>query len=293
MKNLTAIFIINLFACSLLAQPEWSPIGAKWKYVVTDNYDYIQENLYKCVGEELFQGNLCRVIEGNTKLYYSYEENGQTFLYNQVDSSFQIRYDFNKQAGESWQFISDQDTLIAMVDSVYTKEYGGQSFQVQLVNITDPNQPFIGYWEEVLLGIGGSQIFDFPIITGVTVDVFYGLACYFSEETGVVEVVKFPNVDIDCDVLSVGTSENSEQDIQVLLYPNPATNNINIEMYNQSIVEGAWMLYNAVGQRVLLHQMGRGGMETISFTEVPPGIYFWEMRSIEGKLGIGKLIISK
>ena len=294
MKNLPSTICMFLFAISFSAQPEWSPIGAKWKYVVTDNYGYVQEKLYECKGEEMYAGKLCRVIEENGFKYYSYEENGQVFFYNNIDSSFQIRYDFNKQAGESWQFLETQDTLTVTVDSVYARQYSGQTFQLQHVTITDPNIPCCPSWEDVVIGMGSAKFFSFPFVDSLTTEFTFGLACYFSEETGVLEVVAFPNVEIDCDALSVETDEVTEEGVQVLLYPNPAADFINVEMQNPSINTSGWSVYNTIGQQVLFQKIEKKAMrKTISLIGIPSGLYFWEMKNGGGRLGSGKLIISK
>ncbi|MEZ4953184.1 MAG: T9SS type A sorting domain-containing protein [Saprospiraceae bacterium] len=81
---------------------------------------------------------------------------------------------------------------------------------------------------------------------------------------------------------------------EVLVYPNPAGNYVTIEMPQVLASGGEWSLYNAVGQRVALQRMARGAMRVeVALPDVPPGLYFWEMRGGAQMVDSGKLIVLK
>ena len=80
---------------------------------------------------------------------------------------------------------------------------------------------------------------------------------------------------------------------EVLVYPNPASNYITIEIPQPLASGGEWSLYNGVGQRVVLQEVARGATRLeVALAGVPPGLYFWEMQGGEGRMGSGKLVIN-
>jgi len=83
--------------------------------------------------------------------------------------------------------------------------------------------------------------------------------------------------------------------VEVQVYPNPASGSITIAMPRPLPAGSRWSLYSAVGQRVLSHKMERGTSEVnISLSGVPPGLYFWELRSEGGGLPrSGKVVVSE
>ena len=79
---------------------------------------------------------------------------------------------------------------------------------------------------------------------------------------------------------------------EVLVYPNPASNYITIEIPQPLASGGEWSLYNGVGQRVVLQPLARGATRVeVPLSGVPPGLYFWEMRGGEARKGSGKLMV--
>ena len=81
---------------------------------------------------------------------------------------------------------------------------------------------------------------------------------------------------------------------EVAVFPNPAGGQVTVEVPQPLVTEITWSLYNAVGQQVLLCKMEREATKVqVPLMGVPQGLYFWEMRSGEGRMGSGKLIVSK
>ncbi len=294
MKNLTILFIPLLYSLSAPCQPEWAPTGVKWGYITTDGFNVLDERIYESVGEETFSGKLCRVVQKSTTTYYTYEENGQVFIYNPIDSSFQVRFDFNVQTGDSWQFTNETGSLLtAHVDSTATKNFGGLPYQVQYVRVTDPALPCCDFTEEVIVGLGSTERFLLPFVTDLTIEFSFGLACYFSEDTGVLGIVEFPNLDIDCNDLYTSSVNLDFNVSPISLSPNPARGQVTIEMPQPLTTDSRWSLYSATGQRVLSQELEKGHLRyNVPLAGLPPGLYFWEVRSEGRQVGSGKLVVS-
>jgi hypothetical protein len=135
-----------------------------------------------------------------------------------------------------------------------------------------------------------------------------GLACGFEQRglpliaTNIASIPNFPNYRLGtgfpvCDStiqLVVSSVPVLPPRAEVLVYPNPARDYVTIEVPQALASGGEWSLYNGVGQRVVLQKMARGAMRVeVALPDVPPGLYFWEMRGGVQKVGSGKLIVLK
>ncbi len=81
---------------------------------------------------------------------------------------------------------------------------------------------------------------------------------------------------------------------EVAVFPNPASGQVIIEMPQPLPADGEWSLYSAVGQRLLPEKLGKGHLRyNVPLSGVPPGLYFWEVRSEGRQLGSGKLVVTK
>ncbi len=81
---------------------------------------------------------------------------------------------------------------------------------------------------------------------------------------------------------------------EVLVYPNPASSYIIVEMPQPLTANSEWSLYNAVGQRVVSKVLERGfTMVQVWLPDVAPGLYFWEVTGEGGRFGSGKLVVTQ
>ncbi len=80
---------------------------------------------------------------------------------------------------------------------------------------------------------------------------------------------------------------------QVAVYPNPASGHATVEVPLPLTADGVWSLYSATGQRVFSQKLGKGQLRyNVPLAVVPPGLYFWEVRSEGRQVGSGKLVVS-
>ncbi|MFQ5446976.1 MAG: PKD domain-containing protein, partial [Saprospiraceae bacterium] len=81
---------------------------------------------------------------------------------------------------------------------------------------------------------------------------------------------------------------------EVRVFPNPASEEINIALPAPLPAPAEWRMYNTFGQRVHRSVIPAGQREqSLSLAGMPPGLYFWQMR-VEGRqIGSGKVVVSK
>ncbi len=79
----------------------------------------------------------------------------------------------------------------------------------------------------------------------------------------------------------------------VAVHPNPASEHVSITLRYPLGKPGEWVLYSAVGERVLSRAIpvGSVAVREVSLAGLPPGLYFWSVEGEGRKLGSGKLII--
>ena len=81
---------------------------------------------------------------------------------------------------------------------------------------------------------------------------------------------------------------------EVLVYPNPASTEVSVELPVPLTDDAQWSLYDAVGARVLSGKLAKGQrLYQIDIQGVPSGLYFWEAKGNVGRFGGGKLIVLK
>ncbi|MFN0200632.1 MAG: T9SS type A sorting domain-containing protein [Bacteroidia bacterium] len=123
-----------------------------------------------------------------------------------------------------------------------------------------------------------------------------GVACNFEQHALLLEGYKcygmanFPNYRLGalqgspCDTLSV-SNQLAVNSKQIKVYPNPAQNEVNIEL-PQGIKAARFLLYNALGQQV---QQADLQASTLVRLQVKQGLYFYQIFERDKMVGYGKL----
>ena len=135
-----------------------------------------------------------------------------------------------------------------------------------------------------------------------------GLACDFRQHDLKLAAVtpssipNFPNYRLDtpypvCDstIQYITSSIQVQPSVkEVLLYPNPAIEQVSLELPAPLPAEGEWTLWAATGQQVRLVILAKGQTSyTVSLAGLPPGLYFWKATSQGRRVGEGKVAVSK
>lgn len=112
MRKIGIIFCIVLFwnvnigYTQTAADLEWAPLGATWYYEML-----VADSLVKVeiTDTAIVRGKKCSVIEDVFPIgdIYTYEENNKVYVYTSSMPYFQLLYDFNAGANESWRLNID------------------------------------------------------------------------------------------------------------------------------------------------------------------------------------------
>lgn len=81
------------------------------------------------------------------------------------------------------------------------------------------------------------------------------------------------------------------QALQVKLYPNPVQNQVNLEVWGESLPSGlSASVFNYSGQQVMPEQSLLDGKAQLDLTALPPGLYLCRIRSALGVVTYQKLV---
>ena len=133
----------------------FAPLGAEWYFHVWSQGPITQPPFYyirrTVTGFEEVQGHTCSVID----LYdYVYEEDNVVYWYNQTNDAFTVLYDFNAEAGESWNCDIEECSFLVTVQSVDNVTWDNRTYRTQYV---------AGYYADNLDDV----VFEGRIIDGI------------------------------------------------------------------------------------------------------------------------------
>lgn len=140
--------VLCLISLQVIAQ-DFAPVGAEWTlgfktYGLTPSPDLFDAyKTVKITHEEMKEGKLCRVIEGDIQPHgpnggivnYVYNENNAVYAWFEQEQHFQEVFDFSAEVGDSWDILVSEDlsadliidTFRVHVDSVYIELLDGES----------------------------------------------------------------------------------------------------------------------------------------------------------------------
>jgi len=232
------IFILLLFiiAFSYIKATDWFPIGAKWYW---SHHQYCCEPpLYNTpftwlsVKDTLIQDKQCKIIERNdlkNERHIFYNENRIVTRY--IANKFLPLYDFNIAVGDTTMLVADSgynscDTFLLIVDSILPLAQDNQ-LKVQYgklisnINCTSfqPTTRNVSIIEK----IGLPDVFSTSSFF-LTDNGNEDIRCYQDSTTN----VRFVNYACDETIIS-SVKENKKYGLSLYIYPNPASNKIQIE----------------------------------------------------------------
>ncbi len=140
-----------------------------------------------------------------------------------------------------------------------------------------------------------------------------GLACGFRQHglelpaINNTSIPNFPNYRLGtgypvCDsniVYVSGSSFVPAPVLEVQLWPNPASEMVNVNLHGTLAKPATFHLFDPLGREVkrtvLSAPQGQAGQQEaeVGLSGVPPGLYFWRVESAAGSIGSGKLIVIK
>lgn len=299
MKTFVAIILWTISI--LLNAQSWAPIGAKWYYsssaggLAPTRSEYY---LYEVIGEEIYEGKLCKKINityykyqnGDTAYLaplYTYESNDKVYYYNNKFNRFLELYIFSASIGDtilyhttdtsSWY---SDTTFRIVVDSITEFIVGTDTLEYFHTSPIDDWWFYGGYIQKI-----GSKVLMLPSYRVTIPEADGPLRCYQDSSIQ----VKFSIV--PCEYRMTSNVSNTINQRTLKIYPNPANTNLNIEF--NDVVTRAYdlMIFNSIGQKVIsLPGLENQNVE-IDTKLFQSGIYFIKIYDANNLVYQGKILI--
>ncbi len=241
MKRWIFIFIL-FFLTKISLATDWFPVGAKWTWAHIDECcgppprpDY--PFYWNAVKDTLIQNKTCHIVERlgtnspiSPQWYYRYiYNNSNDTITRFIDDKFLPVYNFNLQAGDSTYIITDSgkyscDTFQFIIDSIKPLPQN-ITLRVQygklISNIRCAGNREIAYLS-IIEKIGDSRFYSKYNFLIFDIGRDY-IRCYEDSE------VNLHLVDFSCDSIIDNVKQKLNTNLPIKLFPNPATNKIQIE----------------------------------------------------------------
>ncbi len=273
---------------------KWFPKDAEWIYILpSPSGPEVQPMEFKVVSDTLIQGRQCVAttfqfdpfsLANNIRTICFCEANDSVFFYNPKAKEFQLLYNFNLQKGDEYVIYPSpeqkDDSLVVYVDSVTSVTVDGASLRVQYVHTRSishadrTNHWQIGWNDKaVIYETIGSLVYFMPQETGWN-DMFFDHLCQYSGDG-----INFKkNSDESCETDGIIEPEKGTG-AQLLVYPNPASEYIDVTLSERSAKEGEWLVCNALGEVVFRTAASGEKITRIPLHNLSKGFYFIQYRS--------------
>lgn len=286
--QILSVFTLATFSINAIAQTEWAPVGAVWYYDYHGGWgEYESYVTMTSTGDTTIQGISCRKLdfkgpgvgpqfEYNTT-YYTYESNDIVWLFD--GSNFRLLYDFNAEAGNSWEAFSpsaiwqcDDSITNVVVDSIGYETINGVNLKYLMVNTPEPEWGFnncYSYDETKILQKIGSLDFMFPQMTcGADMPMVCQLRCYEDNQigfysTGIADSCTYER--------GVGIKKIPYDD-NISVFPNPVIDNTFIEL--QDISGNCTVKLMTPEGKTLFQKELTQKKSFIPMSHLPKGLYF-------------------
>ena len=273
MKNLLLLSLSCFSFFNLSAQHEWAPIGAKWyNKLIYFSSSNIGVNIYESVGDTLINGHNCKIITrqddaciGFGNIVYMYSDSNQVFFQNPNNEEFTLLYDFNVQAGGSWDYtnVVETDTII----------FNGFPLKRMMVYYGTQNTQM-----DTIVEKFGSIQRMFPFVNPIC-DGTYNtdLRCYEDPDLGVISFVNYA-----CDFTPI----NEINAAKIKIFPTLFTNTISIDYEYDSCMK----IFSLAGQNHFQQNLSEGKNE-LNLSHLENGIYFIQLFDNKGHPLIVKKLV--
>ena len=140
------------------APATFAPQGAEWYFDVFNPWGTHPEyERFYVDGDTVIQGHQCSIIDqhfldtGHEGGEFVYEEDNKVYWFNPTTNAFTTLYDFDAEAGESWDYEVGDCTHQVIVDSVGSVTWNGHTYRTQWVRFNEDVQYYSG---KIIEGIG-------------------------------------------------------------------------------------------------------------------------------------------
>jgi hypothetical protein len=303
MKNqltFTCLFLF-CFSTSVFSQSDFAAVGTKWTFtewnysppIPVPGLDWINRPyLMESVGEELFEGKLCRkvtTIEGIVDhTFYMYNQNDSVFFWNDYVNRFDLLYDFSAVAGNSWEIgmpfgqLPDGDsTLTVLVDSIGYTVIADDTLKVWYITYND----YADWGNAIIEGIGSSCFLTPEWVLHESH--ICNLRCF---ENATADYIF---VDYPCDFVEhISAVEERPGIFPVNLYPNPVADYVTLEYTDLQGTTLAYEIFDIAGKSILSGAFPNNGAYRLDTSRLNSGMYELRLSHRGQTLGNAKLVVA-
>lgn len=241
------IYFITIF--NSVKSTDWFPNGAKWYWSHEEACCapplYNSPFRWHVDRDTLIQNKLCKIIERNgfyNAKYILYSENNVITRF--INNKFLPTYDFNKATGDTTLIVSDSgtnscDTFFFVIDSIKPLQQDNQ-FRVQYGKlISNTNCSFTQHINKpisIIEKIGLPDIFNTYRFFATDIGAEY-IRCYEDSSIN----LSFVNYPCDATIIA-SVTERINNNLQVKIFPNPSSDEIQIEYLDFSVYKKSSIL---------------------------------------------------
>ncbi len=294
MKLIIVILLYSVFFQNIYSQSSnFAPVGAKWwvNQIVTEPILADSFVLVEVTGEELKEGELCRVISnlsgcGLPNPAHVFNRNDSVYFYSEETNQFELLYDFKAEVGSSWVVKGlsnfDIDVVVSVLE-VADLEWFGEVHKTWTIETTN------NVWGQYIVETVGSLWYPGPTysdncLPGQESFVAHNIRCYEYED------VLFSFASIDCDFFpTILSSKEKHFNHQLNIFPNPASEFINLKGF-MSQKDLSVKIFDLFGTLVLEKRKYIQG-EEIEIKHLTSGSYIVLVYSQGKEIGVQKFLL--
>ncbi len=289
----TILLYISLLISVFSQAQNWCPPGAQWSYRMQCPEQNGYANLWydkdtiidlqpckKIVGYETYSSSVHGIV------MYTFERNDTVFFYD--NGSFWPTYFFNVALGDTLSFENQMDrvcdtVLYMLVDSVATLSVNGETlryYQAHYIGSNPPNPSTFSMKVMEKYGALDNYLLPFTICNGAADPCYYNLRCY-------ADSIHQSNPDEPC-VTSDTTSVKEVLALASLtVYPNPATNQLNISIEGHTITQYQVLDYTS---KVIINNQTNDSDLSINVSSLVQGVYLIKLDLDNGQFAVRRFI---
>lgn len=295
MKKYILLLILSFSVLQNFSQTTpWISSGATWYYKWSaigfggnDKIEYTHDTILygkSCqvlkTTSDLYVGPPITLVSSSTFENYTYN-NGDTVFY-LVDTTFEILYNFGALPGNTWDLGVDTNSFdcsssIVKVDSISSIIISTNPHRI--LYTSDSTNSSAGVSGTIIEHIG-SMTYLFPTTRNCSAAVvdfnIYSFSC-FSDSLESYSVV--PSSEC-ANPYHVGINEQKLIQEEILISPNPATDQLSLNWDNSDYV--TLSVYNTIGELVFHKNISSRKNETINVADLNPGVYFIYLKTEAG-----------
>lgn len=309
-------FLINIFFSSNIYAQTWCPPGATWYYGNSGLYynGYVKmayardsvinsitckEITYYSEGAwwDVFNGGQAYHTYGYGSSYFTYEQNGVVYVYNNRfgNNQFDTLYNINAQIGDSWHIpLYGGDTTCA--DSLHTMKVintGTQiinGFNLKTLDVTVGSEFQTTFHIIERLGYRYDDLEYGYYCHGIIAESSHGeLRCYSDSVFGSISAGVNP-----CDYYYTDVPEFELNRRWANVYPNPASDKLTIAIELKQSETLVIEILDITGKLEYLYQLNNQNfINEISLTDLSEGMYLYKVNVNNTNVKLGKLIITR